>query len=73
MTIDERTSIAEEAKKLEAAGADWHAKHVAAVLGCAVKTVYDTPWLKRVARKVGRRGVRFTPAEVRRAQSIASS
>lgn len=73
MTLDSRTRLAAEAAALEAAGADWRIDHVAAVLGCARSTAYDTPWLKRIARKVGKRGVRFIPAEVRRAQAIASS
>ncbi len=73
MTLDERIAIAEEAQRLEAAGADWRAHHVAAVLDCAISTIYVTPWLMRISRRVGKRGRRWTPAEVRRAQLIASS
>lgn len=73
MSIDEQARLAEEATKLEAAGADWRVEHVAAVIGCARSTAYDTPWLMRIARRVGRRGVRWNPKEVRQAQAIASS
>lgn len=71
-TID-RIAIAAEATALEAAGADWNAKHLAAVLGCAVSTIYDTPWLRRIKRRTGVRGARWVPREVRNAQAIASS
>lgn len=70
-TID-RAAIAEEAARLEAAGADWKVKHVTAVLGCARSTVYDTPWLMRISRRVGKNGRRWNPKEVRNAQAIAS-
>jgi predicted DNA-binding transcriptional regulator AlpA len=71
--LEERLQVAAEATRLEAAGADWEAKHVAAVLGCARATVYDTYWLKRISRRVGGRGRRWTPSEVRAAQAIEST
>ena len=71
VTID-RAAVAEEAARLEAAGADWKTQHVMAVLGMARSTVYNTPWLMRISRRVGKRGRRWTPREVRNAQAIAS-
>jgi predicted DNA-binding transcriptional regulator AlpA len=72
MTLDERIAIAEEAARLEAAGADWEVKHVAAVLGCSRSTIYDTYWLTKIARRVGRSRVRWNPREVREAQRAES-
>ncbi len=70
-TID-RAAIAEDAARLESAGADWEASHVGAVLGMARSTIYNTPWLMRISRRVGKRGRRWNPREVRNAQAIAS-
>lgn len=67
-----RVQLAREASALEAAGADWSAKHLAAILGIAESTVYDTAWLKRIKRRSGNRGARWIPKEVRNAQAIAS-
>lgn len=67
-----RVQLAREASALEAAGADWQAKHVAAILGLSESTVYDTPWLRRIKRRAGNRGARWMPKEVRTAQAIAS-
>lgn len=69
----DRATIAAEAARLEAAGADWKIKHVMAVLGVARSTAYDTPWLMRISRRVGKNGRRWTPSEVRTAQLLASS
>lgn len=73
MTLDERTRLAEEAAKLETAGADWSVKHVVAVLGCARSTVYDTYWLMKVSRRVGRGSLRWNPRELRAAQAAESA
>lgn len=72
MTLDERTRLAEEAARLEAAGADWSVKHVAAVLGCARSTIYDTFWLMKISRRVGRTRLRWNPRELRAAQAKES-
>lgn len=72
VNLAQRTSIVEEALRLEAAGADWKAKHVRAVMGCAISTIYDTPWMMRASRRVGRRGRCWNPRELRAAQAIAS-
>lgn len=71
MTLDERLRLAKEAGLLEDAGSLWHAKHVAAVLGCSVKTVYDTPWLRQCMRRV-RSLRRWHPRELREAQLAES-
>lgn len=58
-------AIRAEARKLERDGGEWKLRHVMAVLGCAKSTVYNTPWLLRIAKPVGKRGLRWDPAEVR--------
>ncbi len=73
MTIDERTQLAEEAARLEAAGADWNVKHVAAVLGCSRSTIYDTYWLIKIAHRVGRTQLRWNPRELRAAQAAETA
>ncbi len=73
MTLADRLKILEEATALEAAGGDWNMRHVAAVLNCSRPTIYNTYWLMRISRRVGKRGRRWTPREVRAAQAIASS
>lgn len=60
-----RIALAQEAAAIEAAGGEWKVQHVMAVLDCARSTVYDTPWLRRIAKRVGKRSLRFVPAEVR--------
>lgn len=73
MTIDERIAIAEEAGRLEAAGLDWEAKHVAALLGCSRSAVYDTGWLRACSHLIGHGKRRWTPAEFRAARSSEQS
>lgn len=73
MTLDERTKLAEEATRLEAVGADWNAQHVGAVLGCSRSTIYDTFWLMKISRRIGRTRLRWNPAEVRAAQAAESA
>lgn len=70
-TID-RVALLEGAMAIEAAGGDWTVSELAAVLGCSRRTVYETPWLMRISRRVGKRGRRWNPKEVRTAQAIAS-
>jgi predicted DNA-binding transcriptional regulator AlpA len=69
--LEERLAIAEEAAALEAAGADWNTHHVIAVLGMSRATIYNTPWLMRVARRIGKRSLRWSPRQVRAAQAEA--
>lgn len=61
----DRLAILNDAAAIEAAGGEWRVEHVSAVLDCARSTVYNTPWLLRIARRVGKRGLRFRPADVR--------
>ena len=63
-TID-RIALAQQASTIEAAGGDWTIYHVMAILDCARSTVYETPWLRRCAKRVGKRGLRFDPKKVR--------
>lgn len=72
MTKRDRLTVLEEAAKLEQLGGDWEAKHLVAVLGCAERSVYNTPWLRRIRRRVGTRGWRWTPREVRTQQALVS-
>jgi predicted DNA-binding transcriptional regulator AlpA len=76
-TID-RVAIARDATEIEAAGGEWTVRHVMAILGIARSTVYDTAWLIARARRIGKRGLRWNPADVRNArharpQSIRSA
>lgn len=72
MTKADRLTVLTEATAIERAGGDWEAKHLVAVLGCAERTVYNTPWLRRIRRRIGTRGWRWNPAEVRTQQSLVS-
>jgi hypothetical protein len=76
MALDEKTidriKLIEQATAIEAAGGDWNVRHVMAVLDCARSTVYETPFLVKIRRRVGRRSVRWNPKEVRAYQVIAS-
>lgn len=70
--IDKET-VLREAGQIEADGGRWKIQHVAAVLNCAVSTVYNTPWLLRICKRVGKRGRRWVPAEVRAGQPSTHS
>lgn len=72
MTTEQRIALAEEATRLEAAGADWESKHVAAVLGCGRSTIYDTRWLMQCSRRVGVKR-HWIPRELRAAQLLESA
>lgn len=65
--------VLREALAIESAGGDWKMKHVQAVLNCARSTVYQTPYLTKLRKRVGKRGVRWTPREVRSYQALVSS
>jgi hypothetical protein len=71
-TID-RVALLKEAAEIEAAGGEWKMRHVAAVVDCARSTVYNTPWLLAIARRVGKRGLRWLPAEVRARKRLTDS
>jgi len=68
-----RVSLLNEASAIEAAGGEWRSWHVAAVLDCAKSTIYNTPWLLAIARRVGKRGLRWSPAEVRARRRLDAS
>jgi hypothetical protein len=72
MTTDDRVQILSEATAIENAGGQWEAHHVGALLGIARKTVYDTAWLRRIAKPGANGNLRWVPAEVRRQQDIES-
>ncbi len=71
-TID-RAALLKEAMELEQGGGEWKFLHVMAVLNCARSTVYDTAWLMAIAKRVGKRGLRWNPAEVRNRGPIDAS
>lgn len=72
MTTVDRVEILKDAAAIEAAGGQWNAHHVAALLGIARKTVYDIAWLRRIAKPSGNGRHSWIPAEVRRQQEIES-
>ena len=61
----DKAAVLEEAERLERMGAQWKVQHVAAVLNCAVSTVYNTPWVLKLCHRVGKRGRRWIPAQIR--------
>lgn len=70
MTTADRVAVLKQAAEIEAAGGQWESQHVAALLGLARKTIYDTAWLNRIKKPAGNGTWRWIPAEVRRQQEI---
>jgi hypothetical protein len=70
VTTDARLELLKDATAIEAAGGQWTALHVGAILGLARKTVYDTAWLRRIAKPAGNGTWRWDPAQVRRQQDV---
>jgi hypothetical protein len=68
-TID-RVELLAEALEIEKAGGQWKVPHVMAVLDCARSTIYNTPWLLRTCKRIGKRGRRWVPADVRRGPTV---
>jgi hypothetical protein len=62
---NQRMETLREASAIELSGGEWKLRHVVAVLERARSTVYNTPWLLQIAKRVGKRGLRRVPAEVR--------
>lgn len=73
MTTSTRLELLKDAAALEAAGGQWSALHVAAVLGMARKTVYDTPWLRKIALPLGNGRHSWDPATVRKQQQVEAA
>lgn len=73
MTTDARLEILKDATAIEAAGGQWNALHVGAVLGMARKSVYDTPWLRRIALPLGNGRFSWDPATVRKQQQVEAA
>jgi hypothetical protein len=73
VTTPARLELLAEATAIEQAGGQWNALHVAAVLGMARKTVYDTPWLRKIALPLGNGRHSWDPATVRKQQQVEAS
>jgi hypothetical protein len=73
MTTLTRLELLAEATAIEAAGGQWNALHVGAVLGMARKTVYDTPWLRKIALPRGNGRHSWDPATVRKQQQAEAA
>lgn len=73
MTTATRLALLREATDIENAGGQWESQHVAAVIGMARKSVYDTPWLRKIAKPAGNGRMRWIPAEVRQQQQVEAA
>lgn len=70
-TID-RAELVAAATALERAGGSWRLSHVMAITDLSKATVYRTPWLMRIRKRRGSRGVSWKPADVRAGLERAS-
>jgi hypothetical protein len=73
LTEAERLQLLEDAHRREHAGGSWRVQHVMAVLDMSRATVYRTPWLRRIKKRRGARGVSWIPKDVRAASERAST
>lgn len=73
LTEAEHQRLLADAIAREAIGGRWRVQHLMAVLDLSRASVYRTPWLMRLKKRRGARGVQWIPAEVRAAQERASA
>lgn len=72
LTAAERLEVLEDAIARERVGGSWRVQHVMAVVDVSKASVYRTPWLMRIRKRRGTRGVSWVPKDVREGMERAS-